>query len=308
MSAEPAHDIVEDDDNDFEIVIEDDTPEEDRNRPKRADGVDPDIPDDDEISTYTERAQKRIKKMKWEYHEERRAKEEAKRLQEEAIKYAQIVHQENERLKKTLEEGEGMLISQATARVKAELARAERELAEAHENGDTAALVEAQKKLNKLLYDQNQINGYKPTPRRITPPPQQYMQQRQQPQVQRPDDRTMEWAQQNPWFGKNKRMTGFAYGIHEELIEKGVAPSSEEYYNQIDTAMRRQFPDEFDDAQEGVAVEVRQKGSVVAPNSRGSKRSRKQVQLNASEVYIAKRLGVTPEQYAAQKMKDRLNG
>jgi Rad3-related DNA helicase len=98
---------------DFDIEIEDDTPEEDRGRPRRAEGEEPDIPDDEELKQYSKNAGKRISKLKAEYHEERRQKEESTRLREEAIDYARKIKEENDRLRKNLEEGEGVLMGQA---------------------------------------------------------------------------------------------------------------------------------------------------------------------------------------------------
>ena len=111
----------DDQDDGFEIEVVDDTPEEDRGKPRRAEGSEPQIPDDDEIENYNDNVQKRIKQLKFEYHEERRAKEEAARLQDEALRYAEQIKQENDRLKKTLTDGEAVLVNQAKGRVDAQL-------------------------------------------------------------------------------------------------------------------------------------------------------------------------------------------
>ena len=120
--------LQHEDDDDFDVSVEivDDTPEKDRGKPRRADGVEPQIPEDDEIAQYSDNVQKRIKQLRYEYHEERRAKEEASRAREEAIKYAEAVHRENQRLMKTLEEGEGVLVQQAKGRLQAEIDKAKR--------------------------------------------------------------------------------------------------------------------------------------------------------------------------------------
>lgn len=289
---------VDDTSDEVEIEIVDDTPEEDRNRPRRADGVEPDVPDDDEIASYSESVQKRIKKMRWEFHEERRAKEEAARLQEEAIKYAQQIKEENDKLKKTLTENEGVLVTQAKGRLDLQIAQAKAQMKEAHETGDTDALIDAQEKLTSLQNEKYRVESYKP---QVREPVQAF--QPQQPQVQKPPQQALEWADRNPWFGQDKRMTGFAYGVHEEIISNGVDANSEEYYNQIDAAMRQAFPDKFGVAAEEPAPQQRQTGNVVAPTSRTSKKPRK-VKLSPTAAALAKRLGLTPEQYAAQLMKD----
>jgi hypothetical protein len=120
------------DNTEFEVDIIDDTPDEDKNKPRRADDAEAQIPEDDEIANYSENVQKRIKQLKFEYHEERRRKEEAARLQDEAVDYARKVYEENQRLRKTLQEGEGVLVQQAKSRVEAELDRAKAAYKEAY--------------------------------------------------------------------------------------------------------------------------------------------------------------------------------
>jgi len=290
-----------DDDDGFEIEVVDDTPEEDKGKPRRAEGVDPKVPDDDEIQSYSEGVQKRIKQLKFEYHEERRAKEEAARLQEEALKYAQQVQQENQRLLKTLEDGEGVLVNQAKGRVAAELDKAKAAYKAAYETGDPDALIEAQEKLTMLQNEKMRYENYKPQPRQQQVPQPQY--QQPTPKPNRPSERALQWAQRNDWFEKDSEMTGYAYGLHEKLVKSGVAPDTEEYYNQIDNAVRRVFPDRFDDVSFEETAPQRQTGNVVAPAARSGKKPRK-VQLTSTQVSLAKRLGLSNEQYAAQLMKD----
>ena len=298
---------VEVESNEVEIEIVDDTPEEDRDRPRRAEGSEPDVPDEDEIASYSENVQKRLKKMKWEYHEERRAKEEAARLQEEAIKYAQTIKEENDKLKAALEENEGLVVSQAKSRLESQLAQVKAKLKEAHETGDTDGLIAAQEALGKLQIEQGRIASYKPKKREaqpeFTPPPAPEA----APEIQKPPQRALDWAEDNKWFGSDKRMTGFAYGVHEELIQNGVDGNSEEYYNQIDAAMKQAFPDKFEVAAEEPASQQQKTGNVVAPTSRTTKKPRK-VKLTPTAAALAKRLGLTPEQYAAQLMKENGNG
>jgi len=290
-----------DDDDGFEIEVVDDTPEEDKGKPRRAEGVDPKVPDDDEIQSYSEGVQKRIKQLKFEYHGERRAKEEAARLQEEALKYAQQVQQENQRLLKTLEDGEGVLVNQAKGRVAAELDKAKAAYKAAYETGDPDALIEAQEKLTMLQNEKMRYENYKPQPRQQQVPQPQY--QQPTPKPNRPSERALQWAQRNDWFEKDSEMTGYAYGLHEKLVKSGVAPDTEEYYNQIDNAVRRVFPDRFDDVSFEETAPQRQTGNVVAPAARSGKKPRK-VQLTSTQVSLAKRLGLSNEQYAAQLMKD----
>ena len=141
---------TEQEDDGFEIEVVDDTPEEDKGKPRRAEDAEPQVPSDDEVEKYSEGVQKRIKQLKFEFHEERRRKEEAARLQDEALRYAEQMQEENEHLRKTLEEGEGVLVNQAKGRVTAEIDKAKIAYKTAYEAGDPDALIEAQEKLSAV--------------------------------------------------------------------------------------------------------------------------------------------------------------
>ena len=256
---------------------------------------------------YGENVQKRIKQIKYEYHEERRAKEEAQRVREEAIAYAQKVQEENSKLRKTLEDGESTLVEQAKGRVEAQINTAKAAYKEAYETGDPDKLIEAQEKLTALQNEKFKVESYKPAKReQETPVPQ--AQPVQQPKYE-VDDRTKQWAAQNEWFGQDEEMTGFAFGVHEKLKKNGIDPANpqrvEEYYSAVDEAMRKRFPDKFDEVEIEEAP-PRQTGNVVAPANRSAKKPRR-VQLTSTQVSLAKRLGLTPEQYAAQLMKETSN-
>ena len=145
-----------------EVEVVDDTPPEDRNRPKRTEGTQPDIPDDDEINSYKGDVQKRIKQLKYEYHEERRQKEEAKRTSDEAVAHAQRLVEENKKLRKTLDDGESVLVEQAKGRIDAQLAKARQEYKEAYESGDPDKIVDAQEKLGQVQNEKFRVDNYKP--------------------------------------------------------------------------------------------------------------------------------------------------
>ena len=286
----------------FEIEVVDDTPEQDKGKPRRTDGSEPQIPSDDEIENYNENVQKRIKQLKFEFHEERRRKEEAARLQEEALRYAGQMQEENDNLRKTLEEGEGVLVNQAKGRVSAEIDKAKTAYKTAYESGDSDALIEAQARLSELQVEKSKYDSYRPQPRPKPEIDPVYEQETIEPP--RPSEMGMKWAEKNTWFQNDPEMTGYAFGVHEKLIKSGIAPDTEEYYTKIDDAVRRVFPDKFDD---GPIIEEsapqRQAGNVVAPAPRSGKKPRK-VQLTSTQVSLAKRLGLSNEQYAAQLMKE----
>ena len=256
---------------------------------------------DAEIDKYSAGVQKRIDQITKQYREEERARQEEKGLQEESVKYAQQVKDENERLRKSLEDNESLIINQAKTRVDAQLAQAQAQYKSAYEAGDPDELLKAQSELTRLQNEDYRISNYK-APKREEPAPETTKQEAQ-PQPAKPPQRALDWADKNTWFMQDKRMTGFAYGVHEELVTKGVEPNSEEYYNEIDAAMKEAFPNKFEVAAEESASPQPQAGNVVAPPSRTSKQPRK-VKLTPTAAALAKRLGLTAEQYAAQLMKD----
>lgn len=278
-------------DDGFEVEIVDDTPEEDRGRPRRADGKEPEVPDDDEIANYSDNVQSRIKKLRFEYHEERRRKEEAERVREQAVTDLQKLYEENQKLRETLTKGEGALVNQAKGRIAAELEKAKQSYKDAYESGDSDAMIAANERLTLLTNEKLRYESYKPKPIQQQKMPEYT----QAPQESVVDDKAIDWASRNEWFQKDKAMTGYAYGIHEELVEDGIDPRSDEYYRQIDAKMREAFPHKFG--------HQRQQGTVVAPSSRSTKAPRK-VTLTQSQVALAKRLGISPERYAAQLMKE----
>jgi hypothetical protein len=297
------------DDDDFEIVIVDDVPDDEK--PRRAENEKPDLPDDDDLENYSESVQKRIKKLKFEYHEAERQKQEAARLREEAINYAKQIQAENERLRQSLQQNEGSLVEQAKARVESELNSAKAAYRTAYEAGDSEGVLEAQSKLTQLQNDMYRLQNYRPAPQK-QPAPQPAPQPQYTPQKAEDVQLTpaqKSWLAKNDWYGKDRQMTAFALGVHEELVHSGVVPDSERYYSEIDQQVRSRFADKFSDAADQEEVTPRQKkaANVVAPAARSAKTPRK-IKLTSTQAAIAKRLGLTNEQYAAQLMKDARNG
>lgn len=300
--------IEGDEDDKFEIEVVDDTPPEDQNRPRRPEGVEPEIPEDDEIAGYSESVQKRIKKLRYEFHEERRQKEAAQREKEEAIAAAARAVEEANRLRQQTQQGQNFAVEQAKSRVAVQIEQAQAAYKAAYESGDSDALVQAQLKLTELKNEEYRLNSFKPAP---APKPQEQTPQAPKPQAftpPKPSARAEDWARRNPWFGKegSEDMTAQAFVAHERAIKEGVAPDSDEYYNRIDQAVRSMFPDRFSDGQ---GQQVRQKpGVVVAPTGRTSGATPRKITLTQTQVSIAKRLGLTIEQYAAQLLKESKNG
>jgi hypothetical protein len=310
MSAEN-QEVDLDNTDEIEVEIQDDTPEEDRGRPRKAESEsESDTPaveeddDDADLGKHSESVQKRIKKLKFEYHEERRRKETADREREAAVQYAQQIKGENDRLRKNLNEGESVLITQAKARIASELVGAKAAYKAAYEAGDADAVLACpRERLMKLQNESSRVDNW-------TPPKQQAQAAPvpQAPRIPEPDPRAKAWVEKNSWFNEDRGMQRYAMLVHEELVENGVDSTSNSYYSRIDAAMRQRYPDRFDDAPIEVKQPQRQTGSVVAPGGRNTPVSRNKVVITSSEAAIAKRLGLSIQQYAAQKLKDINNG
>ena len=214
-TAEKIEQEVNMEDESVEIEVIDDTPEADRGKPKRDENVPPQIPEDEEIKSYSGDVQKRIKQLKYEYHEERRQKEEAKRLSDEAVNATQKLMEENQRLKKTLDDGEGVLVEQAKGRVAAQLNQAKQKYKEAYEAGDPDKLVEAQEELSSIQNEKFRVDNYKPPVRAVEPEVAPPTQAPVQPKVKEPTGKDKEWLEANSdWFQKedHEDMTGYAMG------------------------------------------------------------------------------------------------
>tara|TARA_R110000751_G_scaffold18976_2_gene57258 strand:+ start:718 stop:1647 length:930 start_codon:yes stop_codon:yes gene_type:complete len=293
---------LSDDGGDVEVSVVDDQPEQDR---EYSSGRSSD--NDDEIELVGGSVQKRINKLKYEYHEERRNKESAERMREEAVTFANHVSTENRDLKELLHRGEQVLLGEIKGRASSEMEKARGEYRNAYDAGDADAILKAQESLNRSQYERETVERTAPS----MPAPPSVAQQ--VPQTQPQDPKLQSWLQKNEWFGKDEEMTSLAYGVHEKLIKKdGVDPRTDEYYSRLDKRVRELFPGKFDDTfgaetgTEGPSARSRT-NTVVASASRSSGKPRK-VQLTSTQVALAKRLGITPEQYAKQLLKEYSNG
>lgn len=273
-----------------EVEIVDDTPEQDRGRTPMKEP--PAEVTDEELEQYGDGVRKRIQHLSKGYHEERRAKEAAQRERDEAAKLVQSLLNENKKLQGTVGQGQQVLVEQAKKVAQSELDEAKRKLKEAHEAFDTDAIVEAQEALAAAKFKLERVSNFRPAPLQQ---PQNEVQTASQPPAQPPqpqlDSRTRAWLEANPWFGSgNKRMTAYAMALHEELAAEGVPPGSEDYFRRIDDQLRETFPSAFP-SEKRLA-----KQSVVAPATRST--APKKIVLTQSAVSLAKRLGLTPQQYA----------
>lgn len=271
-----------------EVEIIDDTPEVDRNRkPMNEAPVDP---TDDELEAYSESAKKRIKHFTKGYHEERRAKEAALREREEAIRAAQAIAEENRKLKGSLHEGQQVLLEQAKSATEKELEEVKREYKSAYESGDSDALIAAQEKMTAVKMKEDRIKNFRPPALQAQTP----VVQTQQVPV---DQKAVAWQRDNDWFGTDKEMTAFAMGVHSKLVESGIDPNSDEYYQKVNNRVRQVFPEKFDSDETADAPTQRtNKTNVVAPATRST--APRKVVLTQTQVNIAKKLGVPLELYA----------
>jgi hypothetical protein len=301
---------------DFEIEIEDDTPPKDRNRqPVSEEEVKKLKLDADELDQYSVEAKDKLIKMKKVWHDERRAKEAADRERQEAIRIAQKLAEENKHLKSKLHTGEEEYVGVAKQSAVQELEAAKKEYRDAYDAGDSEKLVEAQEKLTMAKIKVDKLDNYNPIYKKPLQEEENDVQSYQQQSVPRPDNKAVDWQQRNEWFGQDEEMTSLALGLHEKLKRSGVPIGSDEYYDTIDKTMRRRFPENFDDGQELEVEKVRaeepQKTSkpkastVVAPASRST--SPKKIRLSNTQVALAKKLGLTPEQYARELTKLEAN-
>jgi hypothetical protein len=300
----PAHlQEEEETSNEIEIEVVDDTPEEDRGRkPLTAQETEE---QEEELENYSDKVKRRINQINHRFHDERRAKEALERQNAEAIRIAQSILEENQKLKETLSWGQQAYTQEAEAKIEMAQKLAEDRYRRAHEAGDTEGTLEASKELNALALQKDKLYSYvsqavtqQSQPLQQTNTAVYNAQPEPQAPVRTPDPKAEDWASRNPWFGKDEEMTSLAYGLHQKLVNSGVDPTSDEYYQNIDNGIRQRFPEKFDRPK---------KSSPVAPVGRTT--ASKKVTLTASQVAIAKRLGVPLEVYAKHAAKEqKLNG
>jgi hypothetical protein len=290
-------------DDEIEIEIEDDTPEEDRGRAPMPEDIVKAL-DDDELENFSKEKAKQLKKV---WHDERRAKETALREREEAVGLLRRYAEENKTLKKSLHNGEQAYVGTAKVAFERELDSAKREYKEAYDSGDADRVLEAQEKLLNAKIKLQQVHNYKP----------QFQEEETSLQensngvdssskdgwsaapventASTTDPKAAAWQKRNPWFGENRVMTSMAFGLHENLVSEGVDPTSDDYYARIDKEMRRRFPESFEGS------ERKRPGTVVASAKRST--APRKVTLTATQVSLARKLGLTPEQYAKEMIK-----
>jgi hypothetical protein len=299
-------------DGEVDIIIEDDTPAEDRNVEPMPEKIVKKLEAADESTEELDpKTQKeRLLQYKKVWNDERRAKDAANREREEAIQLARRVLEENKKLKETLSTGEKSYIETVQSNADLGLNAAKQEYRAALEAGEADRIVEAQTALTEATYRVQQAKNYRPTPLQENENEVQLQQVEQQtPKV---DPKTQSWLDQNPWYGAKKAMSSYAVGVHEELVDeygKDVI-GTDQYFRRIDQTMRRKFPEYFDtldgspaesEKEAQTATTKAKPSTVVAPATRST--SSKQIRLKQSQMSIIKKLGISPEQYAREQNK-----
>ena len=291
---------------DVEIEVKDDTPPEDQDVEPLPDDIKEELEAADKSKEYSKNVKDKFVQYKKAWHDERRAKEAAYREQQEALNLAQKILDENKKLKEMLQYGEKELISTYQSSAEMEIEKAKRNYKEAYDSGDSDRLLEAQEELMKAQLKLDKAKNFKPTVQ--IPENDVQIPQKQSQQPAQLDPKVAEWVSKNQWFvDPNKRaMRKYAEGVHEELEEtygRGFV-GTDEYYKRIDVEVKRRFPEEFADTQndeEEKPQRTAKLSTVVAPAKRST--SSKKIVLTKSQVALAKKFGLSPEQYARELTK-----
>ena len=289
----------EEQEDEVEVEIEDDTPPEDRGRQPMPKPLVEEL-EKDELDQYDEGVKQKLKQMRKVWHDERREKEAALREQQEAIELAQKYMGENQRMRQMLDTG-GKEYAQTlknAANLQLEVAR--RAYKEAYDSGDTDSILAAQEKLNEASMRVRQAENF-----RMPPLQQENYVVQNAPEVQKPqrlNPKLDSWLQNNPWYGPEPEMTALAVGVDKKLREAGnIVIGSDEYFATLDKTMRKRFPEYFgiEETESTAKTETRTKPStVVAPAVRSTASNK--IKLAPRQVAVAKRLGLTPMQYALE--------
>ena len=285
------------DEKEFEVEIEvvDDTPAQDRGRKALDQPVED--PSDEEINSYSDKVKGRIKELTHARHDERRAKESTIREKQELENLAQQLLDENRQLKEYANTGAKQYAATVKQAVGSELETARRNYKAAQEAFDTDAIIAAQEALTDAKLRMISAENFKPAPLQTASDNVQI--RKSEPVAVEPDDKTLRWQAKNQWFGAagNEELTSFSLGLHQKLVNSGVDPRSDEYFERIDARMRSTFPESFG----GREARSTRPSSVVASATRSS--GPKKVQLTTTQIALAKKFGLTPQQYAVQVAK-----
>ena len=250
---------------------------------------------EEELEQYSDKVKKRIDKMTARLRE-------AQRREDAALEYAKNVQSQLNQANQRYQTSDQHRMAEAKSRIETQSVALKQIIRKAREEGDMDTEMEAQERLSQLVVEQKQLQNYEAFTRQqaAQPQPQAVPQQEARPQQpSRPDPNAEQWAEDNPWFGKDTVMTHAAWGIHRQLVqEERVDPQSDEYYDELNRRLRETFPQKF--SQSAQNSRSARSAQAVAPANRSSgvNSARRTVRLTPSQVAIAKKLGVPLEEYA----------
>ena len=248
---------------------------------------------EDEFKKSENQTQKRINRLT-------KKMREAEKNADEALRFARQKEQENQQLAQKLNQMDTSYVDQYSSRVESDMAQTETALRNAMEIGDTEAAVAAQRKMTQLAVEADRAAQAKSAnEKRQKQAPAPSTAQQTVPQAPaRPDPKAESWAQRNDWFGEDSAMTYAAFGIHKELVEQeGIDPKSDEYYDTLDRRMKEEFPHKFKDGSQSKRP-AQTVASVNRSSGNSGRSSGTKVRLTQRQVAMAKKLGVSLEQYA----------
>jgi hypothetical protein len=251
---------------------------------------------EDDLSDYSQAVKKRISTLTYKFREEEKQRQ-------AAVEFAESVKKQNDELKSKLDKLDNTYVGEFDTRVQSQAIAAKEAYRKAHEDGDVDAMYDAQQNISRIALEEARLTQLKTRREEqvkaaevsATQP-----QQPQQPQQQqaKPDPKAEDWAQKNEWFGKDQTMTYAAFGLHKQLIEdEGFDPNSDEYYTELDSRIKTEFPHKFQDTpKKSNSPRVASAGTTASKSS--SPKGRRTVKLSASQIAIARRLNVPLEEYA----------
>ena len=249
---------------------------------------------EDELDSYSNKVQTRIKKLTEKYRKEERDRE-------EAVRMAQHLLNENQNLTSRMQNLDTGYLAEYGTRLETQVASAKKLYREAHDSGDTDKMLEAQEALSNMSIENERLRLAKQRSEQAQPvqAQQPVVQQQQVPQTPaaKPDPKAEAWAEKNDWFGNDEVMTYAAFGIHRKLVEEeGIDPTANDYYSEVDKRMRVEFPHKFQAAKKSGGAQVAPAGASATRST--AKTGRRSVKLSPSQIAMAKRLNVPLEEYA----------
>jgi hypothetical protein len=283
----------------FEAEVEEVQEEPVEQKPKQEEVKTEEEPKEDSKQNYSKSVQKRFDEYAYQLGESRRR-------EEEAIKIAQAIKDERDKVQEELSKINSGYVNEMGGRLTGSMEAAKAKLKKAVEDQDSDAMASAQLEIGKLGAEQTRYEQIKAQEEaRVTAPKQEKQVEipQSQPQPAVKDPKAESWAANNEWFGSDKVMTNVAYAIHEDLVNQGVDPRTDYYYTEIDKRMRDNLPHKFEQDSSTEEPAKQQPVQTVASAHRNRGTGRNVVKLSSTEAAIAKRLGLSNEQYASEKLK-----